>query len=53
MKEHKLQPLAKIIAYADAEIEHRDFSLAPYYSTLKVLKKANLQLSDIDFFEFN
>ncbi len=39
--------------YADAEIEPVDFSIAPQYSTKKVLQKAGLKISDIDYFEFN
>lgn len=42
MKSLKVKPLAKIIAYADAEIEPIDFSIAPHYAAKKVLKKANL-----------
>lgn len=53
VKSLKVKPLAKIINYADVEIQPIDFSIAPHYSTKKVLKKAGLALEDIDYFEFN
>jgi acetyl-CoA C-acetyltransferase len=53
VKTHNLKPLAKIIGYADAEIDPLDFCIAPYYATNKVLERTGLKLSDIDFFEFN
>lgn len=45
--------MARIVNYADAEIEPVDFSIAPQYSTKKVLSKAGLKISDIDYFEYN
>lgn len=48
-----VKPLARIVAYADAEIEPIDFSIAPNYSTKNVLKRAGLNINNIDFFEFN
>lgn len=48
-----LQPLAEIIAYADAEQEPEWFTTTPSLAVKKVLQKANLTLADIDFFEFN
>lgn len=45
--------MARIVNYADAEIEPVDFSIAPQYSTKKVLSKAGLKINDIDYFEFN
>ena len=48
-----LQPLAEIIAYADAEQEPEWFTTTPSLAVKKVLAKADLELSDIDFFEFN
>ena len=53
IKEGKYKPLCKILAYADAEVESVDFCRSPYYSSMKALEKANLQISDIDYFEFN
>jgi acetyl-CoA C-acetyltransferase len=48
-----LKPLAKIVSYADAAQAPEWFTTAPSKALPIALKKANLQLSDIDFFEFN
>lgn len=53
MEELGLKPLAKIISYADAAHEPENFTTAPSKALPKALKKANLEVSDIDFFEFN
>lgn len=53
MEELGLKPLAKIIAYADAAHEPEWFTTAPSKALPIALKKANLEISDIDFFEFN
>ena len=53
VKELNLQPLARIVAYADAEQEPVWFTTTPIAATRKVLKKAGLSLSDIDYFEVN
>lgn len=48
-----LKPLAFISGYADAEQEPKWFTTSPSKALPKALKKANLELSDVDFFEFN
>lgn len=48
-----LKPLAKIIVYAEAEQDPLFFTTTPVLATQKVLQKANLLISDIDFFEVN
>lgn len=48
-----LKPLAKIISYADAAQAPEWFTTAPSKAIPKALKKANLQNSDIDFWELN
>lgn len=53
VKELGLQPLAEIIAYADAEQAPEWFTTSPAIVTEKVLKKAGLTKDDIDYFEFN
>lgn len=53
MDELGLKPLAKIISYADAAHEPEWFTTAPSKALPIALKKANMELSDIDFFEFN
>lgn len=53
MEELGLKPLAKIVSYADAAQEPEWFTTAPAKALPIALKKANLEISDIDFFEFN
>ena len=48
-----LTPLATIKSYADAAQEPEWFSTAPAKALPKALAKANVELSDVDFFEFN
>ena len=53
VEELGLKPLAKIISYADAAHEPENFTTAPSKALPIALKKANMELSQIDFFEFN
>ena len=53
MEELGLKPLAKIISYADAAQSPEKFTTSPSKALPIALKKANMELSDIDFFEFN
>ena len=48
-----LKPLAYILGYADAAQEPKWFTTTPAKALPKALAKANLSLSDVDFFEFN
>jgi acetyl-CoA C-acetyltransferase len=48
-----LQPLAKVIAWADAGVDPIDFPAAPAVALPKALEKANLTVDDISLFEFN
>ncbi|WP_159466857.1 acetyl-CoA C-acyltransferase [Dyadobacter sp. 3J3] len=48
-----LKPVARIVAYADAEQDPAWFTTTPVLATQKVLKKAGLSISDIDYFEIN
>ncbi|MDY0090479.1 MAG: acetyl-CoA C-acyltransferase [Flavobacteriaceae bacterium] len=52
-KDLGLKPLAYITSYADAEQEPQWFTTAPAKALPKALKKANLELTDVDYFEFN
>jgi acetyl-CoA C-acetyltransferase len=52
-KELGLKPLVEIIAQASAAKAPIQFTTAPADSINKVLKKANLKISDIDLFEIN
>ncbi len=48
-----LKPLAYIRSYADAEQEPKWFTTSPALALPKALKKAGLETSDVDYFEFN
>ena len=48
-----LKPLATVISYADAAREPEWFTVAPAKALPKALKKANIQIDDIDYFELN
>ena len=51
--ELNLKPLAYILSYADAAQEPKWFTTSPALALPKALKKANLSIEDVDFFEFN
>lgn len=53
MRELGLKPIAKIISYADAQLSPENFTTAPSKAIPLALKKAALDISDIDFFEIN
>ncbi len=53
MEELGLKPIAKIVGYADAAQDPEWFTTAPTPAINKALKKANLGVGDIDFWELN
>lgn len=53
VQENDLKPLAKIISFADAECNPKDFPIAPSLAIPLALKRATLNLADIDLFEIN
>lgn len=53
VEKYGLNPLAKIIAYADAAQAPEWFTTAPVFAAEKALQRAGLKTSDIDFFEIN
>jgi 3-oxoadipyl-CoA thiolase len=53
MKELKLKPLAKIIAMAVAGVDPAYMGIGPVPSTQKALKRANLQINNLDLIELN
>ncbi len=53
VKELGLKPLAKIVSYADAAQDPEWFTTAPAKALPIALKKAKMELSEIDYFEFN
>lgn len=48
-----LKPIAKIIGYADAEQEPKQFTTTPSIALPKAVKKAGLLMEDIEYFELN
>ena len=48
-----LAPIAKLIGYGDAAHEPEWFTTAPYIAVPVALKKAGLEVSDIDYWELN
>ena len=52
-KSLNIEPLAKIVSYADASHEPEWFTTAPAKALPIALKKANLVINDIDYFELN
>lgn len=52
-KELGLQPLAYVKSYADAAQEPKWFTTAPAKALPKALAKANIDIKDVDYFEFN
>lgn len=53
VEKYNLKPLAKIIGYADAALAPEWFTIAPSVAIPKALRRANLELEAIDFFEIN
>lgn len=53
MKELGLKPIARITAFADAAHEPQWFTTAPTLAAPKALKRAGLEMSDIDYLEVN
>ena len=52
-KSLNIEPLAKIVSYADASHEPEWFTTAPAKALPIALKKANLDINDIHYFELN
>jgi 3-oxoadipyl-CoA thiolase len=53
MKELNLKPLAKIISMAVAGVDPAYMGIGPVPSTQKALKRANLQINNLDLIELN
>jgi acetyl-CoA C-acetyltransferase len=52
-KEMGIKPLAKILAYADAQQAPEWFTTAPSKAIPLALSRANLSVADVDYFEIN
>ena len=53
VQKHGLSPIGKIISYADAAHEPEWFTTAPSKAVPKALAKADLSVSDVDYWELN
>lgn len=53
VEKHRLTPLARIVAYADAAQAPEWFTTSPSIALTKALQQARLSLHDIDYFEIN
>ena len=52
-KELGLKPLAKVVSYASAGVDHKIMGIGPVEATRKALKKAELTIEDINLIEGN
>ncbi|KAF8822722.1 acetyl-CoA acetyltransferase [Cardiosporidium cionae] len=52
LKELDLQPLARILAFADAAVSPIDFPIAPFHAVKKVMKMASVD-TKVDIYEIN
>jgi acetyl-CoA C-acetyltransferase len=53
IRKYNLKPLAKIVSYADAAQAPEWFTTSPSVAITRALLRANLDLSEIDYFEIN
>jgi acetyl-CoA C-acetyltransferase len=53
LKKTGCKPIAEIVGYGDAEVNPIDFNIAPEKAAKVALKRAGLQITDVDFWEFN
>jgi len=53
IRKYNLKPLAKIVSYADAAQAPEWFTTSPSVAITRALLRANLDLSEIDYFEVN
>ncbi|MGX9134118.1 acetyl-CoA C-acetyltransferase [Rummeliibacillus sp. JY-2-4R] len=53
VKQHGLQPLAKIVSWGIAGVDPKIMGIGPAPAIRKALNKANLSIADIDLFELN
>lgn len=48
-----IKPRARVVSYATSGVDPKDIFIAPVESVRMVLRKANLQVGDVDLFELN
>ena len=52
-KDRGLKPIARIVAYDDAAVAPIDFAIAPAKATERLLKRAGMNMGDIEYHEVN
>lgn len=52
-KERGLKPLARILAYEDAEVEPINFGIAPAKACGRLLQKKGMTIKNVDYHEIN
>jgi len=50
---HRLQPMARIIGYAQAGVDPKIMGIGPVPATKRLLEETRMQLDDIDLIELN
>ncbi len=53
VEERGLKPIARILGFASAGVEPKDFVEAPIPATQKLLKNLNMRIEDFDLYEHN
>lgn len=53
LKHQKIEPLARIIGYADSATDPIDFPIAPVHCVQKLLKQTGLNKEDFSLIEIN
>ena len=53
LKENGMSPLVEVVSFADAETDPLNFNCSPTIAVQKALKRANLKIGDIDYWEIN
>jgi len=53
VKRNNVKPMARIVSFADCEVDPMDFNISPAKAAQLVLKRAKLDINQMDAFEFN
>ena len=53
LKENSLKAEFEILSYADSEVDPMNFNISPTSAINLALERAELSVSDVDFFEIN
>jgi acetyl-CoA C-acetyltransferase len=53
VKQHSLQPIARVVAYAQAGVDPKIMGIGPVPATKKLLDQMGMKLDDIDLIELN